>query len=140
MKYIALVYQHPEGLEAISDAELDGITSRCGEWVRELEDGGRHIHSAGLQSTSTSVTVRTRNGKQTVTDGPFAETKECLGGFTLFEAKDLNDAIRIVEQFPPAEFGTVEIRPLMDPELDLIDPLDRRIAASIRRSYGMAVK
>ncbi|MEA2552117.1 MAG: hypothetical protein QOJ65_293 [Fimbriimonadaceae bacterium] len=138
MKYICLVYQEEEKLNAASDAEVDAAITACGEWVGDLEKNGRHIFSSGLQSPRTATTLRKKNGGIAVTDGPFAETKEFLGGFTIIEARDLNEAIQIASNFPAVQFGTVEVRPVMELDADLTDPMDLRIAESIRRTYQPA--
>jgi len=134
MQYIALVYQDPNGLDQVSDRDLDETMTRCGEWCCDLDKQGKHVFSAGLQSPKNAVTVKKRNGKLTTTDGPFAETKEVLGGFTIFEARDLNEALQIVSRFPGAEWGSVEIRPVFDPHGDVTDPRDKRIKDSILRT------
>src|SRR6516164_8180391 len=105
-------------LEGVPEAEqLAAIVAECdaaAAWVEELKRGGHHIFSAGLQSVRTATTVRNRNGKPSMTDGPFAETKECLGGFTIIEARDLNEALQLVAKFR-AGIVTIEVRPLMEP-------------------------
>ncbi len=137
MKYLCMVYQDPETMKALSEDELAGIVAEVGGWIEELEKGGHHVYSMGLQSSRTAATVRERGGKLSVTDGPFAETKEQFGGFTVIEARDLNEAIQLVSKMPSARLGSVEVRPAMDLEAELSDPLDRRAAAAIRRSAGM---
>jgi hypothetical protein len=137
MQYLCLVYQDDKKLAALPDAELDAIVGSCTAWVEDLERSGHHVFSAGLQSVSTAVALRERNGKVSSTDGPFAETKEHLGGFTILSARDLNEAIAIASKLPATKIGTVEVRPLMKPDADLPDPLDRRVAASIRRCVGV---
>jgi len=136
MEYLCLVYQDDKKLAAMPDAELDTIVGGCTGWVEDLERNGQHVLSAGLQSVRTAVTVRNRNGKVSATDGPFAETKEHLGGFTIIRARDLNEAIAIASKLPAALIGSVEVRPLLKPDVPLSDPLDRKIAESIRRCYG----
>ena len=136
MEYLCLVYHEDRKLSAMADAELDAIVSGCTGWVEDLERNGQHVLSAGLQSVRTAVTVRSRNGKVSATDGPFAETKEHLGGFTIIRARDLNEAIAIASKLPAALTGSVEVRPLMKPDITLSDALDRKIAASIRRYVG----
>jgi hypothetical protein len=79
---------------------------------RDLMASGNMIHAEALQSPKSAVTVRVRNGETSVTDGPFIETKEYLGGFILIEAKDLNDAIRIAAGIPLAKLGAIEVRPI----------------------------
>jgi hypothetical protein len=134
MRYICLVYHEEKKLAALSEDELAAIVSQCGAWVEELEKGGHHVFSAGLQSPQTATTVRSSNGMLSMTDGPFAETKEFLGGFTILEARDLNEAIQLVANFPSWRIGSVEVRPVFDPRVELTEPLDRKIAAAIRRS------
>ena len=136
MEYLCLVYQDDKKLAAMADAELDSIVGGCTGWVEDLERNGQHVLSAGLQSVRTAVTVRSRNGKISATDGPFAETKEHLGGFTIIRARDLNEAIAIASKLPAALTGSVEVRPLLKPDVALSDSLDRKIAASIRRCVG----
>jgi len=136
MEYLCLVYQDDKKLAAMADAELDAIVSGCTDWLEDLERNGLHVLSAGLQSVRTAVTVRGRNGKISATDGPFAETKEHLGGFTIIRARDLNEAIAIASKLPAALIGSVEVRPLLKPDIALDVPLDRKIAASIRRCVG----
>jgi len=132
MKYICLVYQDEKKLAALPQAELDAIVSECGAWVGELEQGGHHVFSAGLQSVHTATTLRSRNGRLSMTDGPFAETKECLGGFTILSARDLNEAIQLASRLAAASGGSIELRPLLELDLELTDPLDQKIAAAIR--------
>ena len=104
MKYLCLVYLDEKKLELVPDRECKA----CGETLREH---GHHIAAEALQSVHTATTVRVRNGKVSVTDGPFAETKEQLAGFYLIDAKDLNKAIQLASKIPPARVGSVEVRP-----------------------------
>src|SRR5262249_10998786 len=136
MEYLCLVYQDDRKLTAMADAELDSIVDGCTGWVEDLERNGQHVLSAGLQSVRTAVTVRSRNGRISATGGPFEETKEHLGGFTIIRARDLNEAIAIASKLPAALTGSIEVRPLLKPDIALDDPLDRKIAASIRRCVG----
>jgi hypothetical protein len=138
MEYLCLVYQDDQKLTSMPDPELEAIVGACGDWVEDLERNGQHVLSAGLQSVRTAVTVRSRNGKVSATDGPFAETKEHLGGFTLIRARDLNEAVAIASRLPAALTGSVEVRPLLKPDVALSDPLDRKIGAAIRRVTGEA--
>ena len=105
----------------------------CDAWVEALKKGGHYVTCVGLQHVRTAITVRRHNGKTSITDGPFAETKEYLGGLSIIEARDLNEAIHLVSQFP-ARVGTVEVRPVIDPDAELTDPVDRRVAAVRRRT------
>jgi hypothetical protein len=138
MKYACLIYHEPTMLEGVPAAEqLAAIVAECdaaAAWVEELQQGGHHVFSAGLQSVRTGTTVRNRNGKLSMTDGPFAETKECLGGFTIIEARDLNQALQLVSRFR-AGIVTIEVRPLMEPGSELTDPVDRKIVDAMRRRH-----
>lgn len=134
MKYLCLVYHEEQKLQALSPAQMEGLVGACMNWVEDLEKTGHHIFSAGLQSIRTATTVRHREGKLTVSDGPFAETKETLGGFTMIEARDLNEAIQIAGRFPSARIGSMEVRPVLEPDQQLIDPLDQKIAAAILKN------
>jgi hypothetical protein len=107
MKYLCLVYGQEKELQAMPDGD-------CLAYDEELRQRGICLAAEALQSVETATTVRVRNGKLFITDGPFAETKEQLAGFYLIEAGDLNDAIRIASQIPPARLGSVEIRPIRE--------------------------
>jgi hypothetical protein len=133
MEYLCLVYQDDKKLSALSEAELDSIVAGCIAWIEDLEQTGRHVLSAGLQSVRSAVTLHDSNGRISATDGPFAETKEHLGGFTIIRARDLNEAIAIASKLPAMRTANIEVRPLLKPGIDLTDALDRHIAASIRR-------
>src|SRR5207302_6503653 len=84
----------------------------CMAYDQSLRNAGRCLASEALQPIHTATTVRVRNGKVSVTDGPFAETKECLAGFYMIEARDLNEAIQIASRIPPAQVGSIEVRPI----------------------------
>lgn len=105
MKYLCLVYMDESKPSEISDDE-------CFANGEELQESGHYVAAEALESVETATTVRVRNGKVSITDGPFAETKEQLAGFYLIEARDLNDAIRVAARIPPAREGCVEIRPI----------------------------
>lgn len=105
MKYLCLVYSEEAKLEGMSDEE-------CVAYDEEIREQGRCIASEALQPVQTATTVRVRNGKTSVTDGPFAETKEQLAGFYLIDARDLNEAIQIASKIPPARVGSIEVRPV----------------------------
>jgi hypothetical protein len=107
MKYLCLVYLEQEKLHAVPDRECIA----CGAGMRE---DGYLIAAEPLQPVDTATTVRVRGGRVSVTDGPFAETKEQLAGFYLIEARDLNDAIQIAAKIPPAREGSVEVRPVRE--------------------------
>jgi hypothetical protein len=107
MKYLCLVYLEGEKLHAVPDREC----ADCGSGLRE---SGKLVAAEALQPVETATTVRVRNGKISVTDGPFAETKEQLAGFYLIDARDLNDAIQVASKIPPARVGSVEVRPVRE--------------------------
>jgi len=111
MKYLCLVYLEEQKLHAVPDREC----ATCGEGLR---NSGLLLAAEALQPVETATTVRVRNGKVSITDGPFAETKEQLAGFYLIEARDLNDAIQVAAKIPPAREGSVEVRPIrqLDPQ------------------------
>jgi hypothetical protein len=111
MKYMLLVYLDEE---ALSDAELEHCYVESAQLSQQLNSSGQYINASPLHSISTATSVRVRDGKRLVTDGPFAETREQLGGYYLVDVSDLDEAIRIAERIPPARFGTVEIRPVME--------------------------
>ena len=107
MKYLCLVYGEEKEMRAMTDDE-------CMAYDQSLRNAGRCLASEALQPVHTAATVRVRNGKLSVTDGPFTETKECLAGFYLIEATSLNDAIQIASQIPPARVGSIEVRPVRE--------------------------
>jgi len=94
--------------------EQNRVHRECGAWHDELVKSGHSQGAFGLQSTATATTLRIRNGKLSTTDGPFAETKEQLGGYYLVEAKDLNEAIQVGSRIPGARFGCIEVRPVAE--------------------------
>ena len=107
LKYVCLVYGEEKEIGAMTDDE-------CMAYDLALRNSGRCLASEALQPVRTARTVRVRNGKVSVTDGPFTETKECLAGFYLIEASDLNDAIQIAAQIAPARVGSIEVRPVRE--------------------------
>jgi hypothetical protein len=114
MRYLCLVYYDEKKLDALSQSEYDALVSETLGYREVLQKSGHYIVSDGLQPVRTATTVRIRRGKVSISDGPFAETKEQLGGFLLIEARDLNDAVRVASQIPPARLGCVEVRPLRE--------------------------
>ena len=110
MKYICLAYEEESILNNLSKDEWKLLRNETLEYVDNLKNTNRLITAEPLQSARKAVSVRVRNGKLSVTDGPFAETKETLGGFFLIEAKDLNEAIQVAAKWPSARFGTIEVR------------------------------
>jgi len=107
MKYLCLVYMEKDKLHAVPDRECQA----CGDGFRQ---SGVLVAAEALQPTDTATTVRVRNGKTYITDGPFAETKEQLAGFYLLDARDLNEAIQMASKIPPAREGSVEVRPVRE--------------------------
>jgi hypothetical protein len=105
MKYLLLVYGEEDKMQVVDDFH-------CLAFDESIRKSGHCVASEALQPVATATTVRVRNGKTSVTDGPFAETKECLAGFYMIEARDLNEAISIASRIPPAQIGSVEIRPV----------------------------
>jgi hypothetical protein len=114
MKYLCLVYDDERNLNAMSDSELDGLVAQCLAVDEELRKSGQVIASEALQPVQTATTVRVRNGKVSTVDGPFAETKEQLGGFFLIDAQDLDEAIQVAAKIPSARLGSIEVRPIWD--------------------------
>ena len=107
MKYLCLVYLADDKWHAVPDREC----ANCGQG---LKDSGMLLAAEPLHPVDTAATVRVRNGKTSVTDGPFAETKEQLAGFYLIEARDLNEAIQVAAKIPPAREGSIEVRPVRE--------------------------
>ncbi|MBB4570306.1 YciI family protein [Rhizobium leucaenae] len=112
MKYLCQVWFDGTKFDAMTQEEKHRLDSDSLGYDRDLMASGQMIHAEALQSPSSAVTVRVRNGETSVTDGPFIETKEYLGGFILIEAKDLNDAIRVAAGIPLAKLGSIEVRPI----------------------------
>ncbi|HEY8793441.1 MAG TPA: YciI family protein [Gemmatimonadaceae bacterium] len=114
MKFLLLIYNEPELLDALPATEFDSRMRGCFTKADELKRNGKLLESRMLQSPSTAKSVRIRSGRQSTHDGPFAETKEVLGGFNLIEAEDMEEALRIAAEFPWTRTGCVEVRPLED--------------------------
>ena len=111
MKYMLLIYA---GEKAITEEERQHCYVESTELTHELNSRGQYIAANPLQPVATATSVRVRDGKRLVTDGPYAETREQLGGYFLVEAKDLNEAIAIAGRIPAARWGTVEVRPIVE--------------------------
>jgi hypothetical protein len=112
MKYLCLIYSEEKAMYARPAAELEAIVAECVDFDETLKQAGQFVACERLQPVTTAATVRLRDGRMSVTDGPFAETKEQLAGFYLIEARDLNEAIRLAAKIPPARLGCVEVRPV----------------------------
>jgi hypothetical protein len=111
MKYLCLVYADENLLHSLPESPRD---AECLEYAERIHSSGRMLAAEALQPVSTATTVRMRQGKVTITDGPFAETKEQLAGFYLVEARDLNEAIQLAANIPAARVGCVEVRPIRE--------------------------
>ena len=111
MKYMLLIYMNEQ---AMTDDERQHCYVDSARLTQELHAAGQYVAAAPLHPVATATSVRLREGKSIVTDGPFAETREQLGGFYIIEAKDLDEAIGVATRIPPAQKGTIEIRPILD--------------------------
>ncbi len=114
MKYLCLIYDAETSYAGMSKAESDAFMGEYFAFTEGIKKSGHYLGGEALQPVHTATTVRVRNGKTSTTDGPFAETKEQLGGFYMIEARDLNDAIQIAARIPSAKIGSVEVRPIQD--------------------------
>ena len=117
MKYLCLAYYNEKAFDAMPRAEVDALVSQCPAYDEALRSSGHLVIQASLGSSRATTTVRPRNGKPLVTDGPFIETKEQVGGFFIIEARDLNEAIRVASKHPAANIGeqvgwAIEVRPI----------------------------
>jgi hypothetical protein len=111
MRYLCCVYFEANALNGLSTDELAKLNRDSVNYDKELAKRGVYIASSALQPAQTAKTIRRRSGKTTVTDGPYAESKEMLGGFILVEACDMDEAVRIAENIPVGKFASVEVRP-----------------------------
>ena len=123
MKYLCLAYEEEEKLNALTEPEWHALRDETIEYVRKLQTRGHLVLTAALQAAHTATTVRVRGGRLSATDGPFAETKETLGGIFLIEAASRDEAVRLAAEWPSARIGSIEVRPI---EENL--PTDRRYA------------
>ena len=114
MQYLLLIYENEKRWSDMPEAQRNSEMGEYGKITNELIESKKRIAGNALQPTATATTVRVRDGKRLVTDGPFAETKEQLGGFYLVEANDLDDAIAIAAKIPGARSGCIEVRPIMN--------------------------
>ena len=112
MKYLCLAYEEERVLDALTAAEWEALRRETLDYVEDLRRSGRLLVTHALQSVRSATTVRVRDARLSTTDGPFAETKETLGGFFLIEARDLNEAIQVASKWPSARFGSIEVRPI----------------------------
>ena len=114
MKYICLGYMEPGKFENMSESERNATLDECFEYNDHLRANGHVVAELPLQSPETALTLYWKNGKVATTDGPYAETKEQLGGIHILEARDMNHAIQLISQHPGMKLGLIEIRPLAD--------------------------
>ena len=113
MKYLCLIYHSEANRASYSKEQGDTMRSEYLAFTDDIRKSGHLLGAEALQPTQVATTVRVRNGKVSTTDGPFAETKEQLGGFYLVEATDLNDAIQVAARIPGARVGSIEVRPIL---------------------------
>ncbi len=116
MKFVFLIYHDEKTLDALPPREMQALVDGALDYDEEIRRSGHYIVSNALQRARTARTVRVRGGKVSTTDGPFAETKEQLGGFFLVEAKDIDEACAVASRFPPARLGSIEVRPVQELE------------------------
>jgi hypothetical protein len=114
MKYLCLIYDEEKTFTSMPKAESDAFMGEYVAFTEGIKKSGHYLGGEALKPVHTATTVRVRNGKMSTTDGPFAETKEQLGGFYMIEARDLNDAIQVAAKIPSARLGSVEVRPIED--------------------------
>lgn len=125
MQYLMLVYTDDALMDALPDGQFDTLMRGCLEHVDELRACGSLTHSQQLEHPRTARSIRVRDGRMSVVDGPFSETKEMLAGFNLIEADSLDEAVRIASEFPWARTGCIEVRPVRD-----MDAVRRRVGAA----------
>jgi hypothetical protein len=116
MKYLCLIYNEERKLDALSKSEWEAIVSEALVYDQELRRRGYFIASQALQRVQTATTVRVRNGRLSTTEGPVASAKEQLAGFLLIDARDLNEAIQVASKMPEARLGSIEVRPIREPD------------------------
>ena len=129
MKYMCLGYLDEKKFEAMTEAERNAFMDACFDYDDVLRAKGHFLNGEGLESARTATTVRVKNGKPFVTDGPFIETKEQLGGVLILEAKDLDEAIQLISNHPGIAAAGFEIRPIADMSAALQESEKRRAAA-----------
>jgi hypothetical protein len=113
VQYICLIYDDEKVWQGLSDEERGNVMAEYGAFTESIQKSGNMVAGDALQPTATATTVRVRNGETLLTDGPFAETKEQLGGYYLIDAKDADEALKIAERIPSARYGSIEVRPVL---------------------------
>jgi hypothetical protein len=124
MKYLVMIYTDDTLVEALPEGEFDTLMRGCFHHADELQAAGTLLDSQQLEASSTGKTLRARNGRLTITDGPFAEAKEVLAGFNLIEADSMDEALAIAREFPWSRTGHIEVRPVRD-----MDAVRQRVGA-----------
>lgn len=114
MKYLCLIYDEEKTYAGMSKVETEAFMGEYFAFTDGIKKSGHYVGGEALKPVHTATTVRVRSGKMSTTDGPFAETREQLGGYYLIEAKDLNDAIQVAAKIPSARIGSIEVRPIED--------------------------
>jgi hypothetical protein len=114
MRYLCMVCYEQKTLDKLSKSDFDALVAESLAYDDELRQGGHYLYSGALQSVETATTLRVKSGKVLITDGPFAETKEQVGGFLVIEARDLDEATRLASKIPPIRLGSIEIRPIQE--------------------------
>lgn len=120
MKYLCLIYDEEAKLAAMPKDESDAFLGEYFAFTDDIRRSGHYVAGEALHPVQTATTLRIRNGKLSTTDGPFAETREQLGGFYLIEARDLNEAIQVASRIPSARIGSIEVRPVVNFADDLL--------------------
>ena len=113
MQYMCLIYDDENTWQNMPEDERNAAHAEYGTFTQARPARGPHVAGDALQPISTATSIRVRNGETLVTDGPFAETKEQLGGYYLIEAKDVDEALKVAERIPSARYGTIEVRPVV---------------------------
>ncbi len=114
MRYLLLIYEDEKVFAEASDAEKGEVFQAYGAFTQEIQGSGKHLGGEALEPIATATTVRVREGKTVTTDGPFAETKEQLGGYYLVDAENLDEAVAWASKIPSAKTGSIEVRPIME--------------------------
>jgi hypothetical protein len=114
MKYLCLIYDEEKNWQTMSREAGEALMQEYFTFTKDIRQSGHYLGGNDLQPTKNATTVRVRNGRLSTTDGPFAETKEQLGGYYLIEASDLNEAIQIASRIPSAKLGSIEVRPIQE--------------------------
>jgi hypothetical protein len=115
MEYLLLIYGNEADINTLSEADQGALYQEFGRFTQSIHESKNFVAGHRLEDVATATTVRMRDGKRLVTDGPFAETREQLGGFYMIQAKDLDEALAIAERIPSARWGSIEVRPIAPP-------------------------